>query len=116
MATIATTALLALALLFSGTTAKPRVWVASKDPVVVRGTGFRPVERVDLSLTAKGLSKHRILRVSRTGAFTARFVGTELSAKGCLALVVRAAGAAGSKATFRLFANAIDCPPPPPDP
>ena len=115
MATVATTSL-ALALLVSGATAKPHVWVTSKEPLVVRGTGFHPVERVDLSLTTKGLNRHRILRVSRAGAFTARFVGTELPSKSCLALVVRAAGAAGSRAVFRLPVNAIDCPPPPPDP
>jgi len=116
MTTLATTTLLALALLVSGATAKPRVWVTSKQPVVVRGTGFHPVERVGLTLTAKGLEKHRVLRVSRTGAFTARFTGTDLPAKGCLGLVVRAVGAAGSKATFRLPDNAVDCAPPqPPD-
>jgi hypothetical protein len=106
--------LLALALLVSGATAKPRVWVTSKQPVVVRGTGFHSLERVELSLSAKGLSRHRALKVSRTGAFTARFTATSLPAKGCLGLVVRAVGAAGSRATFRLPDNAVDCAPPQP--
>jgi hypothetical protein len=92
--------LAAVALIPSASTAKPRVWVGGNAPLTVRGSGFHAREHVRVTVSAKGLSGHRTL--------TARFVGTSL-AEGCGTLVIRAAGLAGSRATFR--SNLVDCAP-----
>jgi len=113
--TAVATLLIGVALVLSGATAKPRVWISSPDPLTVRGAGFHAREHVKLTVTGNGVSRQRQLTAARTGAFTARFA-TPFPAKHCFALLVRAAGAAGSRATMKSPPNAIDCPPPPPEP
>ena len=100
----------------SGAGAETRAALRALDrsPLVVRGTGFEPLERVKLSAqTAGGARIVRRPTASRAGAFTARF---DVALGGCNGIrSVTAVGAKGSTATLRTPIRARDCPPPPAD-
>lgn len=87
-----------------GTRAAPRIWLVS--PTVVRGSGF-PMGKV----TVKAQTRVVVVRVSRTGRFTARFV-VPIKAAGCQVAAVTAIGARGTRATLKVPGSARDCPPP----
>ena len=66
-------------------------------PLEVKGTGFRPGEKVALS--AKGLrSSHTTARADSSGEFEATFHGL----KNCDSVTVTAVGSKGSRAEFNL--------------
>jgi hypothetical protein len=76
--------------------------ISSLDPLVVRGTGFLPGERVKLLVSAGGRSAPTgAARASGTGRFTARLKAA-WSLSG--AVVVQALGARGSRATVDVSA------------
>src|SRR4051794_8228042 len=83
----------------AGATA-PRVWLASKDPVTVRATGFHAQERVAVTVVAPGLARKRTLAATRTGTLTVRFLGTSIDAT-CGRIVVRATGARGAAVLWK---------------
>ena len=78
---------------------RPRAELAivSTDPLVVRGKGFLPGERVKLLVTAGGrAARTGAARASGVGRFTARLDATSSPSR---AIVVQAIGARGSRAT-----------------
>src|SRR3954451_24294927 len=108
MKTIATLLALVFIGCAAGASAKPALRVASRGPLVVAGTGFRPVERVVVTeMTGYGPRRHTAV------AAEGRFRVTLSSAKGCgAAYAVRAVGNAGSRASL-VFRDAPVCVPPP---
>ena len=77
-------------------------------PAVLRGTGFKPTERVVVRAYATGVTRSRTLTASRAGTFTIRFA---MVAGGCMgAHAFSATGARGSRATLKLLVP--ECPPP----
>jgi hypothetical protein len=79
---------------------KARVWVSSQEPLVVRGVGFDPQERVTVSVTGRDLSTRRAVSATSTGAFVVRFPGTSVVGE-CGTLFVRAVGAHGTYAVWK---------------
>jgi hypothetical protein len=87
----------------------PALRLVTEAPLVVRGTSFRPSERVTLTaLTLLG-PKRIVVRASSTGRFraTLRLVGRPCGQ----AFAVRALGRLGSRATLKL--RSAPCIPPP---
>jgi hypothetical protein len=81
----------------SGPAATPTLAPVQQQPLVVKGTGFRPGEKVVLA--AKGLrSSHATARADEGGAFEATFRGL----KNCDSVTVVAVGSKGSRAEFNL--------------
>jgi hypothetical protein len=103
-----------LAVLLAAVSADARTRPALKliDPVpfVVRGTGFKPAERVHVTLVATPGRRSFTRRASRSGSFTVRIPVTPLLCQRARAVV--AVGARGSRAWLAL--DGSDCWPPPP--
>jgi hypothetical protein len=77
--------------------ARAQLSPVQQQPLVVKGTGFRPGEKVTLS--AKGLhSSHATARADDSGEFQATFHGL----KNCDSVTVTAVGSNGSRAEFNL--------------
>ena len=94
----------------AGTAAKARIWLADRSPLVVKGSGFKPHERV--VVTAQLGSRYVVRRVATAaGTFTATFT-TAGGKVGCNGIAVRAAGARGTVAVLKV--PGMECPPPPP--
>lgn len=72
-------------------------------PVVLRGTAFRPNERIKITVLQPTVTS-RAIRASAAGRFVARFA---FSVGRCEDLDVRARGSRGSRATLELLAP--DC-------
>ena len=93
----------------AATTAKLRL--VSKQPLVVRGEAFRPVERVVVTALTPTGPKRAVVRATAKGRFGATF---RLPNQPCgRAFAVRAVGGQGSRAT--LAVPAPPCVPPPSD-
>ena len=74
-------------------------------PVTFRGAGFARLEHVRVALTRNGRTTTRRVRSSRAGTFRVRFGLIALDpCRG--AIVVRAAGGLGSRATYRRACHA----------
>jgi hypothetical protein len=73
---------------------KPRLAVMDLAPLTVRGSSFKPRERVTVTLSG-GQSDRLRLRATRKGAFVISF---DVPIVRCHPLTVRAFGAAGSRA------------------
>jgi hypothetical protein len=82
----------------TGTTAsRPQIAPIQQQPLIVKGTGFQPGEKVELA--AKGLkSSHATARADASGEFQATFYGL----KSCDSVTVVAVGSEGSRAQFNL--------------
>ena len=87
---------------------RARVWLADDSPVVVRGSGFHPAERVAVTV-AVGKSFQKTVVATATGTFVARW---NASAADCHSTYIKAVGSMGSRAVVKI---AAECPPPPPD-
>jgi hypothetical protein len=72
--------------------------VVRKTPLTVKGTGFRPLERVTVTAEAGGERGTVRVRADRRGALTAVFRGVFVQR--CLGYDVVARGAAGSRASL----------------
>lgn len=89
----------------------PRLTLERRTPLVVRGAGFGPGERVVVTALTLSGPRRTITRASSTGRFRAVL---RLAVQPCgKALAVRAVGGRGSAATLRLAAG--PCVPPPID-
>ena len=86
---------------------RPSVRVTDTSPFTVRGSHFRPLERVKMTVHAKREAS-RTVRATGRGAFVARFESVGVGA--CPSYSVSAIGARGSRATDKLAGS--DCPPP----
>jgi hypothetical protein len=94
----------------AGTT-HPTLKLVDRQPLVVRGDGFRAGEKITLIATT-GLGPRIIRMTSRNGSFRATF---RLAEQPCAAaFAVRARGDRGSVAILRL-ARSKPCVPPPRD-
>jgi hypothetical protein len=78
----------------------PRVWLAAKDPVTIRGAGFHARERVAVTVIAPEVARQRTLRATATGAVTVRFADASIEAT-CGRIVVRATGARGAAVVWK---------------
>lgn len=87
------------------------VRVVSTAPFTVRGSHFRPRERVRLAVSAVGTATRRV-QAGPTGAFAA--VIRSVRVDDCSGYAVRAVGSAGSRAAVKLPAG--ECAPPAPAP
>jgi hypothetical protein len=87
--------------------AKARVWVSAESPLAVRGTGFKPRERVTVTVTAVGKRFVRVVTATVAGSFTARWSGSATDNGSCVSVFVRANGDRGSSAVWKSVAN--DC-------
>ena len=87
-------------------TVRPKLQALDLQPLVVRGTAFRPYERVKLILAAD-MAAGRILKASATGRFVARF--RAVSVGRCEGFVLQAFGSRGSRAKLeRLTPDCIE--------
>jgi hypothetical protein len=83
---------------------RPLLRALDLQPLVVRGTAFRPYERVKLILSAD-VAVGRTLKASVNGRFTTRF--RTVSVGRCEGFVLQAFGSRGSRATLERLAP--DC-------
>jgi hypothetical protein len=78
--------------------AKATVRIVKLNPLTIRGTGFKPAERVRLRLSA-GVTGTARGTATAAGVLTVSFPKTKVTA--CTAYTLRAVGAAGTKVTFK---------------
>lgn len=110
MRAVAVLLLAALALAAPGMTgasspAKTELRIGSLNPLTVRGTGFRPREKVTLRVTAPR-PVARSVRASAAGSFSIRL---RIRVGRCVAVVIQATGSRGSRASASL--DQPDCAP-----
>ena len=87
------------ALVAGGTSApKPALRPLDLDPLTLRGTSFKPGERVKLLLSASPVVRSKVVRAGELGRFRVVF---NVAPGRCDSVVVQAIGARGSRATFR---------------
>lgn len=79
---------------------RPRLLIASIDPVVVAGSGFRAGERVRLVVSGDVVAKRLVIANVR-GRFVARFA---VRGGPCKAVLVQALGSRGVRASVRMDA------------
>ena len=100
-------ALFALAALLTavaaGAATRPSLRLLDDSPVVVRGTGFAPGERVAVTASTRARSVTRRAAATRLGVFTVRF---DLSLP-CTGAVVKAVGARSG--TVRVLPSPRHC-------
>ncbi|HTK22656.1 MAG TPA: hypothetical protein VL264_00330 [Gaiella sp.] len=87
----------------------PALRVEGMQPLVVRGVGFHPGERIALTAMALRGSRQMVVRATRAGRFAASF---RLPTQSCGSpFAFRAVGTLGSRVTLRLPSR--PCVPPP---
>jgi hypothetical protein len=86
----------------AATATRPRVWLSSESPAVVRGTGFHAAEHVTVTVSGGGASLRRAVVATATGTFVARWQQSVQSGD-CGAITVRAVGDAGSRAGLKII-------------
>jgi len=87
---------------------KPTLKAVSLQPLVVRGDGFKRLERVRI-LLIEPYTVVRYVRATRAGSFAVRFDGVFVDA--CTTFAVRAHGLSGSQAAL-LKHSLRECPEP----
>lgn len=91
-----------------------RIWLADKSPIMVKGTNFKPHERVVVTLTV-GTRLVRTVTATRAGGFVAHWTSALSAVKsGCLFIRIQAVGNRGSVASFKIAG--IECANGPTDP
>jgi hypothetical protein len=108
MAALALALVLAFGAASGDGSARARLSVVHTAPFTVRGSGFKPAERVALVVAVKSRRQRRVV-ASSTGSFVARFKGPAIGR--CSAYFVRARGNRGSLAVLKVVP---ECPAPPP--
>lgn len=73
--------------------------VASRQPIILRGRGFHPLERVRVTLVTR-VTRVRIIRAGSTGKFTLNYPGVNVPR--CGGLFAHARGSSGSDATLKI--------------
>jgi hypothetical protein len=89
--------------------ARPTLRVVDEMPLVVRGTGFKPREHVQVSLVLRTRSRSSKLVASLRGTFVARFTLTPIQCQ-----LVEAVVAAGDRGSRVRMQPALSCVQPPP--
>ena len=108
MRSLALIAFVLVAAVPAGSAAGARLAVIGVSPLAVRGVGFVPRERVRVVATVDGTTT-RWSRAGSNGTFVVRFSGVTIPT--CTGFVVRAFGAAGSRATAARVPQ-LECPQP----
>jgi hypothetical protein len=108
MAVLALALVLAFGAASADASVRARLTVADTTPFTVRGSSFKPAERVALVVVVKSRWQRTVV-ASSTGSFVARFTGPTV--KPCSAYSVRARGNRGSLAVIKIVPV---CPPPQP--
>jgi hypothetical protein len=88
-------------------TGAPVVRAVTMQPFRVRGSNFRPAERVTVRVVVEGAARVHVLRAASTGTFTTTF--TAVSIGNCTAYLVTARGSGGSRAMLRRNPLFVDC-------
>jgi hypothetical protein len=73
--------------------------LASRQPIILRGQGFHPLERVRVTLVTR-VTRIRIIRARATGKFTLDYPGVNVPR--CGGLFAHARGSSGSDATLKI--------------
>jgi hypothetical protein len=95
----------------SGVASRPALRLLDRDPVTVKGSGFRHRERVRVTVVSNR-SAVRVVRSSATGTFRVTFTGVSFAFDRCgNGWTVTARGARGDSATLKL--PQPECPPQP---
>ena len=81
-----------------GDTGRPAVYVRDLEPLTVVGARFRPAERVRVVVWSSGRFARAVTSDGR-GRFVVRFRGVHVDE--CASYLVRATGAAGSRAVLK---------------
>jgi hypothetical protein len=84
-----------------------RVWLPSENPIVVRGSGFEPNDRVVVKVTKAKMALRRVVVASAKGTFVTRWTRGLPTACGSTRVVAK--GLSGRRDTW--FAAADDCGP-----
>lgn len=84
---------------------RPTLRVVDRTPVVIRGVGFAPEERVTVVVAAGPRSSRRV-STNANGAFVARF---KLVLGRCTRYSVQAFGSTGSRARLMPSRVTVDC-------
>jgi hypothetical protein len=87
----------------------PKLRLADTQPVVVRGTGFKTLERITVTSVVDGARHVRVVRSTRTGGFVATFSTIERLDPCSSSFRAYATGARGDKASLTVGQRA--CPP-----
>ena len=90
--------------------ARPQVRVMAFAPARIAGTGFKPRERVVVTVTGTSTHLKKTVLVGAGGAFVARFTAGA-GAAGCRQIAVLAVGASGDRASWK--SPQKPCGPPP---
>jgi len=88
----------------------PRLIVADTTPFTVRGTHFKPHERVRVAVTTSAAVGVHTVTAVEAGSFLTRY--TQISLGACPAYTVRATGNLGSHATVRVMPECANGPTP----
>jgi len=99
---------LALAVPAASAAAVPSLQSVATRPLAVHGAGFRPSERVTVTVASPGGVRVHVVRATRSGSFTTRFTAVWLDR--CARWSVTARGRAGSLAVLRP-GRFVDCSP-----
>jgi len=103
-----------LALLLAGPAAahvaQTKVWIASEQPLKIRGSGFAAADRVTVTVHRGQSVFRKTVTATSTGAFRAVWVRGLPTV--CASTKVLAVGKSGRRATYVIVVN--DCPNPPP--
>src|SRR4051812_8718905 len=89
----------------AATQQRTRIFIADESPLVVRGTGFKALERVTVTVTHGKAVFRRAATASSTGVVVARWKVSMPTT--CASTFVLAVGSQGSRATYKTVAN--DC-------
>jgi hypothetical protein len=87
----------------------PKLRLAGTQPVVVRGTGFKTVERITVTTVVDGSRHVRVVRSTRSGGFVATFTTIARLDPCSSSFRAYATGARGDKASLTVGQRA--CPP-----
>ncbi len=88
--------------------ANARVWVSSQSPLEVGGSGFKPSERVTVTVVVStGDRFEQAVTATNTGSLVARWADAKIGSRPCTSTFVKAAGDRGSTAAWRSVAE--DC-------
>jgi hypothetical protein len=79
---------------------RPQLKLVDRSPLVVRGTGFKPRERVRVELSVVA-SELRRVRTTRAGTFTVAFA--RVTVHRCDSVRIVAVGTGGSHAALKLL-------------
>lgn len=79
--------------------ATPALRLVRVQPLTLAGKGFKPRERVRVTVAREDKTVARVIEASEAGSFVVSFA--ELKLRRCAALLVRASGARGSRAILK---------------